>query len=1152
VRLVDGAVVYAASDLNDYLACAHKVALNRRGLVERSLPDDDNPTLAIVAQKGREHERRVLERFAADGAGVVRIPEGDATAAALREAVDATRAAMRDGARVIYQASFLEGRWTGRADFLLRVDEPSALGAWSYEIADTKLAVQEKPQLLVQLCVYAMLLERVQGRIPKQVYAIFGDGRTTAYDPSRFVPYVRAAQGRFESLAPGIDPDALPERVGACEQCGWSEHCEASRRAVDDVSFVAGIRRDQTKRLRAAGIATLEALATAPLEPVPARFERSTFLTLHRQAALQRAQREDGRLHHELLPPRESGGFRALPQPAGGDVYFDMEGDPLYAPGFGLEYLFGAFVPDDREQPYRAFWGETPEEEREAFVAFVRWLVAHRERHPNAHVYHYAAYEKSALRRLAMRHGACEDEVDDLLRGEVLVDLYAVVRAAVAQSQESYSIKKLEPFYGFVREADVRKGDQSIVAFEHYLMKRDDGEQAAAIRDDIVRYNEEDCRSTHRLHRWILSLRAEAIARGDDCPWRPRRDPKEPTADELRAEKETDDLQRALREGEPTDSPRVLLAELLAYHRREDKPVWWAMFDRYDAAPETTFLDDRDALGGLLESPDHPPELPSRKNQRAIYTYAFPPQQHKVSPGAYLDPDRRDVKAIDVVSVDDEARLVRVKRWPHDPHPRALIPGGPIATKAQRAALRRFAQAVLDGDAPRRYAAAWDVLRRARPRIRGIAEGGRIQPGVRAGAAAIDPADVAALAAALDGSALVVQGPPGTGKTYTGAHVIAALLAAGKRVGVTATSHKAIHNMLHAIEAAVAARGETFRGVKRCDKDDLETHFVSHHAFVANAPANAPFDDYALVAGTSWLFARDDLARLDYLAIDEAGQVSLADALAVATSAENVLLLGDPLQLAHVSQGVHPAGAGASVLQHLLGEDATVAEDRGVFLDRTFRMHPAICDFVSRTVYEGRLHATSSCAVQRIEAPWFSGAGLRYVPVPHEGNVHASEQEAAAIEKIVESLLAGAFTDARGEVRAIGLDDVLVVAPYNAQVRLLRQRLGRRFGPGVRVGTVDKFQGQEAPVVLYSLAASSAEDAPRGADFLFDGNRFNVAISRGRALAAIVCSPRLLESRCGSVEQLLAVAGFCAFAEAAEESAAAARPLSASGADSFN
>ena len=253
----------------------------------------------------------------------------------------------------------------------------------------------------------------------------------------------------------------------------------------------------------------------------------------------------------------------------------------------------------------------------------------------------------------------------------------------------------------------------------------------------------------------------------------------------------------------------------------------------------------------------------------------------------------------------------------------------------------------------------------------------------------------------------------------------------------------------------------------------------------------------------------------------------------MATSAENVILLGDPLQLAHVSKGTHPDGAGASVLEHLLGGDGTVAEDRGVFLDRSFRMHPALCEFISTMVYEGRLDAASSCANQRIDAPWFAGAGLRYVPVEHEGSAQASEPEALEVERILEGLVGGTFTDRHGCARVMTVDDVLVVSPYNAQVRELKRRLRPRFGDAIRVGTVDKFQGQEAAAVIYSLAASSADDAPRGANFLFAENRFNVAVSRGRALAVLVCSPRLLEARCTTVEQLRAVAAFCAFTEIA-------------------
>jgi predicted RecB family nuclease len=1140
VRLVDGRVVYAASDLNDYLACPHRVALNRRALVRgEALPEED-PALAIVARRGREHEQRVLERLEGSGVAVVRVPEGDDTARDLLRAVAATSGAMRSGAEAIYQASFLDGAWTGRADFLIRTAEPSALGAWSYDVADTKLAIREQPQFVVQLCTYAQLVAAVQGTLPRSVRALFGDGSETVYDPRHYVAYVRAAQQRFAAALGGLDPEAIPERVRACDACVWSLQCEGARRRVDHLSLVAGMRRDQTKRFAAAGIATLERLATATEDARPPRMAEKTFATLRRQAMLQLHQRTTGALRYELLPPRELHGFGALPQPAAGDVYFDMEGDPLYEAGRGLEYLFGAFVPDDAREPYHEFWGETRAQERAAFERFVDWLVAHRKQHPHAHVYHYAAYEKTALRRLAMQHGTREEEVDELLRGEVLVDLYAVVKGALAQSQDGYSIKKLEAFYGFFRAADVRKGDQSIVAFEEYLLDRD-----PARRLDIVRYNEEDCISTRRLHEWLLQLRDEARAGyALEIAFRAERDPKLPSEEKLRELRELNEVQRALLDGALPGSPRELLAHLAGYHRREEKPVWWALFDRYERAPDASFVDDdTEALGGLEHAAEFPPIEPARRGTRTTYTYRFPVQQHKVGPGSFLDVDRRDAPALEVVRIDEDERLVQIKKWPGDPHPRALAPGGPIYTGVQQAALLRLAQSALGGTERTTYSAASDILRRARPRITGLHDGDRVQPRARPGAEAIDPADVAELALRLDGSALAVQGPPGTGKTYAGGHVIAALLAAGKRVGVTSNSHKAINNLLHAVEDAVAERGTSFRGVKKCDKANAETQFVSARAvaFVENADKNAAFGEYALVAGTSWLFSRDDLAPVDYLVIDEAGQVSLADALAMATNAGNVILLGDPLQLAHVSVGTHPDGVGASVLEHLLADESapggvheTVPDDRGVFLDRTFRMHPALCEFVSTMVYDGRLCSAASCARQRIDAPWFAGAGLRYVPVEHEGNAQASDEEAAAVERVLAGLIGGTFTDRLGATRPLGAADVLVVSPYNAQVRLLKRRLRARFGEGVRVGTVDKFQGQEAAAVIYSLATSSAEDAPRGADFLFEENRFNVALSRGRALAVLVCSPRLLETRCSTVEQLRAVAAFCAFTEAAE------------------
>jgi hypothetical protein len=379
-----------------------------------------------------------------------------------------------------------------------------------------------------------------------------------------------------------------------------------------------------------------------------------------------------------------------------------------------------------------------------------------------------------------------------------------------------------------------------------------------------------------------------------------------------------------------------------------------------------------------------------------------------------------------------------------------------------------------------------------------------------------------ALVAGLTGRHLVIQGPPGSGKTYAGARLIAHLIGLGRRVGVTSTSHKAIHNLLVEVEKTSLA----FRGLKKGDSYESASVTTSKD----QSDFSDPDDDVLLLAGTSWLFSREDMAGVvDTLFVDEAGQVSLADALALATCARNIVLLGDPQQLGQVSQGIHPEGADASVLEHLLGEEDTVPPDRGLFLSRSWRMHPDVCRFISETSYEGRLHAVPACARQRIASPGLAGTGLRWLPVEHEGNRGSSIEEAERIAAELELLVGGTFSDRDGRERRLGWDDVLVVTPYNAQVRCLAARLG----PRARVGTVDKFQGQEAPVVFFSMATSSGEDLPRNLEFLFSRNRLNVAISRAQSLAVLVASPKLLEIRCRTIEQMRMVNALCRFVEEA-------------------
>jgi uncharacterized protein len=315
---------------------------------------------------------------------------------------------------------------------------------------------------------------------------------------------------------------------------------------------------------------------------------------------------------------------------------------------------------------------------------------------------------------------------------------------------------------------------------------------------------------------------------------------------------------------------------------------------------------------------------------------------------------------------------------------------------------------------------------------------------------------------------------------------------------------------------------------------DEESEFASRHGFIENTRDNRPAQDrsYRLVAGTSFLFSRPELAgAFDVLVYDEAGQIALADGLAMGMAAENLVFLGDPQQLSQVTQGAHPPGASASVLEHLLGEAAIVSPECGLFLDRSWRMHPEVCAFVSEISYEGRLRAVDECAKQLLDVHPYGAAGPRFLPVEHAGNRQRSGKEAERIRGAYESLLGARFVDRRDVARDLTVQDLLVVTPHNAQVSLLAEVLPAE----ARIGTVDKFQGQEAPVVLFSMASSSAEDVPRGLEFLFHRNRLNVAISRAQCMALVVASPTLLTVRCRTVEQLRLVSAPCRFVELARE-----------------
>jgi predicted RecB family nuclease len=1077
---------FSPSHLNDFLECEHLAGLwlaVLRGELVR--PDADDPQAELIRRKGDEHERAYLAQLRADGKSVLVVDTDDRDwEQAARVTTDAIRSGSRD---VVYQGVFVDPEgWRGVADFMERQADGS------YEVADTKLARHSKPYFLLQLSFYSEQLGRVQGRLPERMHVVLGTNDRESFRVADFIAYYRRVRARFLEFVEH-PRETYPHPVSHCQICTWKAVCE--QRWIDDdhLSLVANMRRSWIAKLGEAGITTLEGLALAQLEVIeglrPEIFER-----IREQARMQFAARTNGHAW-KLLPQAEDQGLALLPEPSEGDVFYDIEGDPFYEAARGLEYLHGVIADGE----FRAFWAKSRDEEWRAFEQLVDFLSERLARYPGMHVYHYAHYEIGVLRRLAGEYGTREEEVDELLRREVFVDLYRVVAQSLRISHPRYGLKQVETFFMPPRTEDVSAGDDSNLVFEQWLDTGDD-----SLLEAIERYNEFDCRATERLRDWLLERRAEA---GIET-WKEPKTPREIPEERAEAIAEREALRLALLDGAGEGDERWMAAQLLEYHRREARPVWWQYFRRLESTEEELRDWDSEAIAGL-EPTDDPPEPVKRS---IVHTLRFPPQQHKLSAGDVVDQATEADE--EIVSIDDEHGLLRLKRGPSradDPLPRALIPGGPWITTAQREALARLARELLEPTG--RYEAVRGILRRDLP-----LGGEPVHTN--------DLDELKRLVSRLRDTHLFIQGPPGSGKTWTGARLIVHLIDNGARVGICAPSHKAIHKLLDEVESVARDERVVFRGVKR--GDDEESTYEGRFVTTSNDIADVRDADVRLVAGTAWLHAREEMdSTLDYLFVDEAGQVSLADALAVGTAARTLVFLGDPLQLAQVSQGVHPGGTGCSVLEHLLGDATTVPPERGVFLERTWRMHPAVCSFVSEVVYDGRLEPAPGRERQSIAGV---GAGLRYVPVEHEGRSQASPEEAEAIAAEIEKLIGATFTDAEGRTRPLRHEDVLVVAPYNQQVRCLRAALPA----AVRLGTADKFQGQEAPVVFYSTTSSSGDEVPRGLEFLFSRNRLNVAISRAQCLAVLVGSPRLLDVRTRSVDQMRLVNALCRFVELAE------------------
>lgn len=1134
MRISEGRLTLSPSDLSNFLSCRHRAGLDL-GVAHKLLnrPAYSNPYAAILQKHGEEHEEAYVTSIRSRGLIVVDARPDPETTPDQSQAI--TLDAMRSGAHAIVQARLAHDDLAGYADIVYRVERPSMLWDWSYEAHDTKLTRDTKGGTILQLSAYSHLLAQMQGATPELFYVITS-AATESYRVTDYAAYYRKVHRTLrDELAKGHEQlisDYYPEPVEACQVCVWAARCDARRRKDDHLSYIAGSGRSHRVELTAQGIPTLAAAARMPV-PVtfkPSRGARETYGRIGHQARVQEQQRTERRPIVEHLPIEPGKGLCRLPAPAEDDIFLDLEGASFARDG-GREFLFGLL----HRGQYRAWWAHDDREEQAAFEAVMVLLCDIATADPSAHIYHFNHYEATAFKKLASRYVTCVDELDALLSGERFVDLYPIVRQTARCGVESYSIKKLEQYYAFTRAVELANVREPLMAVELALESNAPHAIEPAIRDAVQGYNEDDCRSTQALRDWLETLRDRTIAAGTDVP-RPSVEVKErsPEQKELQIRAQAlrtrllDDLAPEAALSDHPDHHRWLLAYLVDWHKREINAEWWEFFRLRDL-PEEDLFDERKAVAGL-QFVERVQVVRNKKTNNptgsVIDRYSYPPQDIELKGKLNLQTGKPFGK---IEAHDRTARTLDIwkGRATADLHPTAAFRADPVVNKVLQESVVRIAEGVI-GNPAAIETCAMQLLQSRAPRLRSGYFG--IPPGMTAHDYAIR------ISVDLDRTVLPIQGPPGAGKTFIGAQMIRALVRAGKKVGVTANSHKVIHNLLEEVAAQAAKAGEVVRLAAKIGESDQPDGRNGIREFNDNGGPLAAFatGEIDVLGGTAWLWARDDYRQtVDVLFVDEAGQMSLANVLAVSPATDSLVLLGDPRQLDQPEKGTHPDGVGVSALEHVLGGHATMPPERGIFLPITWRMSPMLTSFTSELFYDGKLTSKEGLDCQVLSGvDTHSGSKLWLLTVDHDGNQSASDEEVNAVAALVERLLApgSMWTDEHGSLRQLTSADLRVVAPFNAQVN----RLAERLGPlNVPVGTVDKFQGQTCAVVIYSMATSRPEDAPRGMEFLYSLNRLNVATSRARCAVFLVASPRLFEPECRTPRQMRLANALCRYVEMA-------------------
>ncbi|MEY3406303.1 MAG: hypothetical protein RLZZ556_375 [Actinomycetota bacterium] len=1150
-----GKLVFSASDLTSATECLWAIVRNidKKLGFEIDLPaDDDDGMLIRTGELGNIHEARHLARYKEEfGDQVLELgrPSYGSDERTLEdqmvELTQLTKDALESKRKVVFQGTFFDGVFQGFADFLVLQEDGS------YAVFDTKLARRAKITALVQIAAYADQLTKLGIPVSPQAHLILGDNSISSHNLADITPlYLKKRQDMMDLISArkfNRDNNGQPvlwndSQYPACGRCAV---CEPEIERTQDVLLVAGMRLEQRSKLRAAGIRTLADLAGTKLNKVPDMSLR-TFTALKAQARAQvetKKSREQSSPYYEVFNAQA---LSAIPPIDAGDIFFDFEGDPLYNEGsvWGLDYLFGWV---DENKKFHPLWAHNLEQEKRAFLDFVQYIKERRTAHPKMHIYHYAAYEKTHLLSLAARYGVEEEYISQLLTENVLVDLYPIVKRTITVGSPSYSLKKLEPIFVKDEEREgVTNAADSVVEYANYCDLVTDGQVAAAKAKlkQIEDYNAYDCRSTLALRNWLadeaqkhgVALSGSKTASG--------REVEEQEVDPLYENLMSLISDVPLAERTIDHTAISLAAAAIDFHRRENKAFWWEHYRRLEQ-PMDEWENDKDVFViehcEVISDWAIPENSRARLKRRTLKLETKPGPGSKVKIGdqkwmlypaeselipskdnpGYLRFSKVTITDIEFDSVLWVEEALTKDGEPYDYEPLAVVPGQPIDTRNLKSAIQGWGEFILDAYPKLSADPALDILRRTPP--------------TEVGLASLDESEshrtITDALLALNNSYLAVQGPPGAGKSFNGGKVIGELVMThGWKIGVVGQSHSTVENLLRSVHknGEVPANLIAKPGAKNNNGLPQDVPWV---VIDDDKKKNEEFREFIdarsayVIGGTAWDFvhrARVAFKELDLLVIDEAGQFSLANTIAVSSAAKRLLLLGDPQQLPQVTQGMHPEPVDGSALGWLAGDDEVLSKDFGYFLPSTFRLAEALCSVVSSNWYRSRLGSVAPTRDLEGVDP-----GFYPVEVNHFGNSTSSDEEAHKVIDLIKELKDKKWTDENyhGPLM-VAPENIIVVAPYNAQVQLIRKKLDEAGFDSIPVGTVDKFQGQEAAIAIISMTASSADEIPRGLEFLLMPNRLNVAISRAKWAAYLLHSPSLLNYKPTNVENLRLISKF--------------------------